>query len=273
MLARAREFLTRKGIEEARLDAELLVSHALGLDRLGLFMALERPLTPEEITLGRQLLVRRAAGEPTAYVLGYREFYGRRFEVGAGVLIPRPDTELLVDLARERAGDRPALRVADFGTGSGCVATTLALELTEPDVHAFDVSTDALAFAERSAIALDASVQFHAEDGLEAVESCGPFDLVVSNPPYIAREITESLTVEVRDHEPAVALFAPEGDTDFWARALIDAAPRLLKPGGTLLIELGFDQAERLSSLPGVQMHKDYGGIERVLELALQLPD
>ncbi|MEX1026269.1 MAG: HemK/PrmC family methyltransferase [Planctomycetota bacterium] len=185
MLARAREFLARKGCDEARLEAELLVAEALGLDRMGLFLALERPLAPAEIDRGRELLVRRVQGEPTAYLLGRREFYGRPFRVGPGVLVPRPETELVVDVARELAGQRPGLRVADFGTGSGCIAVTLALELTEPEVHAFELSGEALSYARQNAEALGADVAFVEGDGLAPLLAAAPFDLVVSNPPNV----------------------------------------------------------------------------------------
>lgn len=266
MLARGREFLEAKGVEEFRLDAELLVARALGLDRLGLFLALDRPLSPDEITRGRELLVRRSKGEPTAYILGEREFYGRRFEVGAGVLVPRPETELVVDRAREWAGTREGLRVVDVGTGSGCLAVTLALELSGARVQAIDLSAEALAFARTNAAALEAEVEFVEGDGFEELASRGPFDLVVSNPPYVSSAEKPNLAREVVEHEPALALFAPEGDTDYWARTLIERSEEWLAPDGVLLVELGFDQAERLQGHAGVTIHTDYGGVPRVLE-------
>src|SRR5262245_2610659 len=122
MLGLAREFLVRKGASEARLSAELLVAHALGLDRLHLFLQLDRPVSEGEVARARDLLVRRGRGEPVAYITGRREFYGRAFEVDPNVLIPRPETELIVDLVRARA--KPGARIADIGTGSGCLAVT-----------------------------------------------------------------------------------------------------------------------------------------------------
>ncbi len=283
MLDRGRAFLRRQGLEEARLEAELLVAHALGLQRLELFLRLDQPVQPDEVVRGRELLVRRAKGEPTAYLLGEREFYGRGFRVNPAVLIPRPETELLVDRAREWAADRlfPAggPRVFDLGTGSGCLAVTLALELPGASVEASDVSAEALEVARENAARLGADVLFHQADGeAPLLERRGPkgFDLVVSNPPYVAPDA--ELAREVRDHEPHLALFAPAEDLDHWALRLLRVAPTVLSPGGVLLVELGFDQAERLrkrlddggfAGLDEVLFHRDLGGHSRVLEARL----
>ncbi len=248
----AREFLARKELDEARLEAELLVAHALGLDRLGLFLQLDRPVTPEEVDAARDLLVRRGRREPVAYIVGRREFYGRDFEVGPGVLVPRPETELLVDLAREEAAARPAgapLAVFDLGTGSGCIAITLALELEGAEVTAVDLSEEAVRRARANAERLGARIEVVAGDGLEVLGLRGPVDLVVSNPPYVTREERDSLAPEVRDHEPELALFAPAGDPDHWVRRLVQSAQEALRPGGVLLVELGAEQGERALAL------------------------
>jgi len=252
MLRMAREFLARKELDEARLEAELLVAHALGLDRLGLFLQLDRPVTPEEVDAARDLLVRRGRREPVAYIVGRREFYGRDFEVGPGVLVPRPETELLVDLAREEAAARPAgapLAVFDLGTGSGCIAITLALELEAAEVTAADLSEEAVRRARANAERLGARIEVVAGDGLEALGLRGPVDLLVSNPPYVTREEHDSLAPEVRDHEPELALCAPAGDPDHWVRRLVQAALEALRPGGVLLVELGAEQGERALAL------------------------
>ncbi len=146
MLALARGFLERKGLGEARLEAELLVAHALKVDRLGLFMRLDAPIQGAEVDLARDCLVRRGRREPTAYIVGQREFFGRDFAVGPGALVPRPETELIVDLARERIPSErtQGLRVADVGTGSGCLAVTLALELEGAVVDAIDLNANGL---------------------------------------------------------------------------------------------------------------------------------
>jgi len=315
-LDRGRIFLESKGVEEFRLDAELLVAHALRLDRLGLFLQLERPIAEAEITEARELLVRRGKGEPVAYLTGEREFFGRPFKVGAGCLIPRPESEHLIDEARrwwlERTGRSAAQRdelleanrlramqgdesaheaapeeeqptraagptVLDIGTGSGCLAVTLALELEGASVRAVDRSNAALKWARINAEELGAGVELHELDALEYLSKQPPssLDLVVSNPPYVDTADSASLAREVRDFEPAEALFAPAGDVDFWIRELLQRVPALLRPGGLLLIELGADQGERALELgrasappnATVRLIDDLAGIPRVLAL------
>ncbi|MCK6444877.1 MAG: peptide chain release factor N(5)-glutamine methyltransferase [Planctomycetes bacterium] len=303
MLARAREFLAKKDVPDARLEAELLVAHALGLDRLHLFLALDRPVTDAETARARDLLVRRAKREPTAYLQGFREFYGRRFEVNRDVLIPRPETELVVDhvraFARELAGQRGAaaesssapeptrpdtggaastrgargLVVGDFGTGSGCLAIVLALELDAARVFAVDVSARALAVARANAERLAADVTLvEAREPRALVAAAGQkLDVLVSNPPYVGRDERESLAPEVRDHEPELALFAPEGDPDHWLRTLVRGARELVVAGGALFVELGHrqgDAALELARTAGLdaRVHPDLARIPRVLE-------
>lgn len=276
VLALARPFLAERGVESARLDAELLIAHALCLTRLELYLALERPVSDVELDAARALLVRRAKGEPTAYLIGTREFYGRSFRVSPAVLIPRPETELLVDLARERLAGRAAPRIAELGTGSGCIAVTLALELESANVVASDVSAAALAVARSNRDELvepeQGQIHFVEGDGIAAL-GAGPYDLVVSNPPYVDPDQRAALAPSVREHEPELALFAPSGAPDHWVHALVDAAPRLLAPGGVLLVELGADQAARLRPWCAqrglaVRFHADLAKHERVLELA-----
>jgi release factor glutamine methyltransferase len=272
MLERGRQFLERKGLEGARREAELLVAHALGLDRLRLFLSLDRPLAPEEIVRGRELLVRRAGREPATYLIGQREFYGRPFAVDREVLIPRPDTEILVDRARALLAGREAPRIADLGTGSGCIAITLALELPGAHVVASDRSAAALERARGNGVSLGATVEWRAGDGPAAVAGDGPFDLVTMNPPYVDPAVRDTLAPEVRDHEPALALFAPAGDPDHWVRRLLSEVPPLLASGGFLLVELGHDQAGRLPGLlePGGlpwRVEPDLEGHARVLEV------
>ncbi len=275
MLARGREFLERKGVESARLEAELLCAHALELDRLKLFLDLDRPVSGDEVARARELLVRRAAGEPSAYLTGAREFYGRPFRVEPGVLIPRPETELLVDLVRERADGRPGLCVLDVGTGSGCIAVTLALELPDARVAACDVSARALAVARANAEALGACVEFVEADGPAPPAGFGPLDVLVSNPPYVDPADAGELAAVVREHEPPEALFAPAGDPDHWARRLLDEGPAFLAAGGRILIELGLGQGPRALALARergleARLHADLLGVERVLEASLR---
>lgn len=308
MVDMARVFLTRKGVEHPRREAELLVAHALGLGRLELFLRLDQPVTAAEVDRARDALVRRGRREPVAYITGRREFYGRPFRVGPGVLVPRPETELLVDLARERfakssrpdqhdpyevnpTGSAPEaphaereaseamadpgapapLRVLDVGTGSGCLAVTLALELPRAHVTGVDLSEDALAYARANGLALGGTLEWIRGDGVALVRASGPYDLVVSNPPYVELEEGPELAPEVREHEPPLALYAPPGDPDHFARALLEAGERALVPGGILLVELGHRQGPRVLSLAQrlgfrAQLHADLEGVPRVLE-------
>lgn len=273
MLERARAFLERKGVEEARLDADLLVAHALEVDRLHLLLKLEEPVTEEELVRARGLLQRRAATEPVAYITGTREFYGRSFGVRSGVLIPRPETELIVDLARDYLTDlEPPLRILDVGTGSGCLAITLALEMPSCEVHAVDVSGEALEVARANATALGAEVRFMEQDGMEAAKDGTPWDLIVCNPPYVNPARRADLAPEVRDHEPAGALFAPEGDEHYWVRSLAQGARSWLQSGGRMLVELGYEQGPAALELgrqadPEARVEQDLAGIPRVLVL------
>ena len=270
----ARAFLGRKELEEARLEAELLVAYALGLSRLQLFLQLDRPVSGAEVDSARDLLVRRGRREPAAYITGEREFYGRPFSVAPGVLIPRSETELIVDLARDwgkaREGKAPVL--ADLGTGSGCLAVTLALELGAARTLAVDISPTAVTQARRNAEALGAEVEVLLGDGLELLTERGPFDLLVSNPPYVTRDEARDMAPEVLEYEPEVALFAPDGDPDHWVRRIVEVLPMLLAPGGLALIELGWKQGERVLTLARAaglvaELHEDLARIPRVLEL------
>lgn len=270
MLERGRQFLQRRGVEEWRLDAELLVAEALGLDRLHLFLELDRPVSTEEVGRARELLVRRGNGEPTAYLIEKREFYGRDFRVGPGVLVPRPETELLVDVTREALADVATPRIAELGTGSGCVAVTLALELDGASVCAVELSEPALRFARANAEALGAEVDFVQGDGLAPLAERAPFDWLVSNPPYVDPAVRDGLDREVVEHEPLEALFAPAGDPDHWVRRLLQEGEELLAPTGGWAIELGHDQGERALALAAAAGHRaelrhDLAGVPRVL--------
>ena len=230
----ASERLADARIADARLTAEVLLCYALGRERVFLYSHPEHELSDSELARLETSLESRAAGAPTQYITGVQEFYGRPFHVGPGVLIPRPETEHVVEHALEVA--RGARRVLDIGTGSGALAITLALELGTSAV-ATDISLDALRIARGNARSLAAAVAFAACDLASAL--CGPFDLIVSNPPYIpAREIPH-LQVEVRDHEPHVALLGGLDGTEIYQRIAPQAAG-LLRPGGWLIFEIGY---------------------------------
>ncbi|WP_371860636.1 peptide chain release factor N(5)-glutamine methyltransferase [Pseudoduganella lurida] len=246
-------------------DHRILLCHALGLTRTGLITQSERALTGDEAARFAALVDRRLAGEPVAYLIGHREFYGLDFRVGPAVLIPRPDTELLVELALERLA--PRSRVLDMGTGSGAIAVALAHTRPDAQVTALDVSPAALDVARANATHNQATVRFLHSDWFTAVAG-ETFDLVVSNPPYIPdgdRHLSEG---DLR-FEPAGAL--TDGADGLSAlRAIVAGAPDHLVPGGWLLMEHGYDQSAAVQALLGergyteVQSWHDLAGIARV---------
>jgi release factor glutamine methyltransferase len=271
------------------LAAELLLMHVLGCDRTRLYAHSERTLEAHESARYFDLVARRSAGTPTQYLTGKQEFWGLEFEVGPGVLIPRPETEHVVEVALARLGPAHAgsklrraqadapLRLADVGTGSGCLAVALARELPQARVWATDISPQALEFARRNAArhGVEGRIQFLEANlltpflpgGNEA--AAAPFDLIVSNPPYVARDAAAQLPREVREHEPAEALFGGKEGDAFYGE-LLEQAARLLIPGGLLVLELGYGAAERVMELVGlswtrVAITNDLAGIPRVL--------
>lgn len=266
--------LRKRGIDSARVDAELIVAHALGVDRLRIVLSADRELTPEELDTIKALVKRRRAYEPVAYLRGHREFYGRPFRVDPRVLIPRPDTETLVDVALVRLRGRDfGARVLDLCTGSGCVAITLKLERPTIGVDATDLSPDAIAVARDNAQRLGAvwNVRFAAGDLVAPLGAPRRiYDLVVSNPPYIPSDEIPSLQPDIKDHEPRLAL---DGGADGLAivRRIVDEAPRWIRPGGALALEIAAGQSNAVRALfeahgfSDVRADKDYGGIERVV--------
>ena len=265
--------LSRRGIESARLDAQLLVAHALGIDRVRLFMDLDRPLTPDERARIRELLQRRRAREPIAYLLGRREFHGRSFAVGPAVLVPRPDTETLVERALVLLPADAEGPVLDLCTGSGCIAITLAAERPSLTVHATDLSPEALEVAARNAAALGVQgrVVLRPGDLFGAVPPDTRYRLVTANPPYVAERDRATLAPDVVDHEPHLALFAGQDGLDR-VRQIAADAPAYLEPGGTILVEIGAEQGQAAAGLfaaAGLEVARplrDLGGRDRVIE-------
>jgi release factor glutamine methyltransferase len=271
VLTWAAEDLRDKGSDTPRLDAELLLAHVLGTNRIGLIVDPERPLSKEELAAYRDFHKRRRAAEPVAYMLGAREFYGRSFRVDKRVLVPRPDTEILVEVALERTADKElAARALDLCTGSGCVAITLACERPTWSVLGTDLSEDALAVARDNALRLGAVPRswFRLSDLFADLGVEHPFDLITANPPYIA--VGEALPATIREHEPHLALFGGPDGLDI-VRRIIAEAPAHLVPGGVLAMEIGAGQSDRVAALfteggfSDVRRNKDYGGIERVI--------
>jgi release factor glutamine methyltransferase len=263
------QITTTLGLEkrEARLEARVLAAHAWQVDAAWLIAHDTDLLSNAEIAAFQLLLSRRLEGMPIAYLLGSREFYGRAFQVSPDVLIPRPDTELLVELALARIPSDQATDILDLGTGSGCIAITLALERPLARVTAVDRSVAALAIAQRNADTLNAHVEFLTSDWFTALAGhC--FDLIVSNPPYIPAGDPHLARGDVR-FEPLNALTAGADGLDDLFR-LTCAACAHLKPGGTLLLEHGYDQADAVQALlqmNGIrhpQSWADLSGILRV---------
>jgi release factor glutamine methyltransferase len=279
-LREAAEALRKSGVDDARREAGSLLSHATARDRTFLITHADESLTAEQLRSYHSMVERRASGEPLQYIKGAQEFYGLDFEVTPDVLIPRPETELLVETALEllKGADSPLL--CDVGTGSGCIAVALLHARTDARAVALDVSPAALEVAARNAARWRVAerISFHISDCFDTLASNEHvetrFDLIASNPPYIAEEDLEALQREVREHEPRVAL-TPGGDGLSVIRRLVLESPRYLKHGGHLLIEIGFDQHERVAALIDARVwtlldiHRDLQGIPRTVALRL----
>jgi release factor glutamine methyltransferase len=245
LLGWTQAFFARQGIDAPRLTAELLLAHALGCDRVRLYLDFDKPLGDPELTRFRELVRQRADGEPTAYLTGVREFFGHRLAVDRRVLVPRPETELLAEAAL--ASLPQAGCALDLGTGSGALAIALKLGRPEARLTAVDLSADALAVARANATALGAAVTFLEGDLFDPLPAGSRFDVVVSNPPYLPAADLSLLPAEVR-REPRVAL---DGGPDGLAvlRRLVRAAPAFLSPGGALLLEMHESHLEALPAL------------------------
>lgn len=270
------DYFRRKGLEQPRSDAEVLLAHALSLRRVDLYLRYDQPLRPEELARYRALIQRRAAREPTQYITGRQEFWSLELEVNPSVLIPRPETERLVELALEAFGTDP-IRVLDVGTGSGAIAIALAKERPQWTIVACDISWDALQTARRNAerhgvsnrIALTMS---HLTTAFRPTPP--PFHLICTNPPYVGDAQWNDLAPEIRHHEPAQALRGGGPEGILIPQKLLEEAVPLLVPGGVLLMEFGMGQERLLApaahALPGVdtvEVLRDYSNIARVLRL------
>jgi release factor glutamine methyltransferase len=246
------DFLRGKGADSPRLDAEVLLAHARGCQRIELYTAFEEEPTEAVRTAFRELVGRRAKGAPVAYLVGRREFFSLMFEVTPDVLIPRPETESLVvraiDLAKSLAGAE--LQIADIGTGSGIIAVTVAKHVKNCQVTAIDVSAAAIEVAKQNADKHGEAerVEFVESDLFAAVPTGAQFDLILSNPPYVASDEMAGLSADVRDYEPHLALDGGAKGTEVIERLIPQAAERL-KAGGWLLMEVGSENAGRVEQL------------------------
>ena len=261
-------YFKKHNIDSARLNAEHLLAYVLGLKRLELYLEFERVLTESELAPLRDLVRRRGAGEPLQHLLGTVEFCGHVFLCDKRAMVPRPETEQLVELLISNFESQNANpRILDVGTGSGVIALSLAASFSEAEILAVDISDDALALAQENAARIDLvkRVQFLKSNLLQNVD--GPFDLVVANLPYISTEARHALSREVL-HDPETALFAgPQGNE--LLRELIEQAPRHLRPGGLLALEIGIGQSEAVLSALAEKNYRDiyfktdYSGVTR----------
>jgi release factor glutamine methyltransferase len=271
----ARERFIRAGIppDQAAVDAEVLARHARGWDRATYLTERNEPLAREAATAYEAIVIRRERREPVAYITGSREFWNLEFLVTPAVLIPRPESEFIVEAALARLRDRSrAWAIADVGTGSGCLAITLAHELPVARLTATDISPGALAVARDNAVRLGVAdrVTFVQTSMLD--DTHGPFDLIVANPPYVPLSLGTTLSPDVRDYEPPQALYGHGDDGLEEARALLAQAPSRLAPNGVLLMEFGFSQADairaaigQVPSLEPIEILRDLQGHERTL--------
>lgn len=265
-------YLEKKGIESPRINAELLLAHILNCNRLDLYLTFDRPLTDEEITLYRGLLKRRGNFEPLQYIVGFVEFYGLNFEVNPNVLIPRPETEILVEEIINHYEGSDEVNILDIGTGSGNVAIALAVNIKGSKITATDISKDALETAKRNSMMnkTDGNVNFIHNDILHDSLMEQTFDVIVSNPPYIALKDFDKLRPELRIFEPRQAL-TDNSDGLIYYKAITFKAREYLKPGGKLFFEVGEGQSEAVKKIlevnqfVSVQIRNDYLNIERVI--------
>jgi len=265
-LRNATERLESHRVSSPRLNAEVILAHCLEVDKTYLYTHDDRTLGDVEFQKIEDALYERISGVPVQYIVGRQEFYGRYFTVNPDVLIPRPETEYIVEAVLDLHPPSGS-SIIDVGTGSGCIGLTLALEIPEAQVTITDVSYVALLTAKSNAVQLGATASIVCMDLLDAVR--GPFDIVVSNPPYVSREETSRLQIEVREHEPHVALFGEEDGLAAY-RKLIPSAERVLKPGGHLIMEIGAGLERRVLDLFGIHWEvfptrRDLQGIPRTV--------
>ncbi len=271
-------FLKQKGIESPRLEAELLLAHARKCARIRLYTEFESIVSDDERAVMREMVQRRAKREPLAYIVGSKEFYGRNFDVGKGVLIPRPETETLVDICLDSIPKDSPSHIIEVGFGSGCIAITLAKQRDQCHVTATDVSSDAMRFALQNVAkhAVESQVRLLQGDCLAPVQSLAAvdpdllFDGLVSNPPYVRDDEMATLQPEVGQHEPHTALQAGSDGLDI-VRRLVRHAAELLKPAAFVALELDPEQcavvAELLecSGFSDAHIHKDLSGLNRIV--------
>ena len=268
-LRRARDVLTESNVDDAPLEGELLLRHTLKIDRVQLYLELDKELTPKQEQTFRRLLERRLNGEPAAYITGRREFYGLDFNVSPAVLIPRPESELLVETALTLAKNRPLFTIADIGTGSGAIAISLALTLAQSKIYATDISAAALKVARLNCRKHGVSDRVRLLEGNLLEPLPEPVDLIVANLPYVSQSELNP------QFEPPLALDGGANGTESIEQLCRQAGGKL-KSGGSLLLEIGQGQREAVTAIlhnifPGgeVEVAPDLAGIDRVVVLSL----
>ncbi|MFC2133741.1 peptide chain release factor N(5)-glutamine methyltransferase [Bacteroidota bacterium] len=268
------DYLNKKGIESPRINAELLLADILNCSRLNLYLMFDRPLSEDQKTEYREMIARRGKFEPLQYILGYVEFYGLKFNVNPSVLIPRQETEILIETIIEEYNDLPDLKIFDIGTGSGNIPVCLAKNLQEVKITAVDISTDALAVAKENASLHDVNnnITFLEGDILNGncCEDIGQFDLIVSNPPYVGEDQYKEVQKEILENEPAVAVTDYADGYKFY-NTICESAPQFLKKNGKIFFEMGIGQSESVKSIMekngfhNIKIKKDYLDIDRVI--------
>ncbi len=267
------EYLEKKGIESARLNAELLLAEILNCKRLDLYLRFEKPLSDEETNKYREWIARRGKYEPLQYIIGHVEFYALKINVNSSVLIPRQETEILLETIIEQIKNRNGLKILDVGTGSGIIPVVLAKHLIDAQIISIDVSSDAINVAQNNALMneVESKINFLHRDIFEADFEPDMFDIIVSNPPYVSSEEYISLQKEITEFEPRIAL-TDEGDGYKYYKFITEKAKLWLKENGKLYFEVGKDQSNKVieimnaNEFRNIAALKDYLNIERVIK-------
>jgi release factor glutamine methyltransferase len=263
------DYFTRQGIDNSRLEVEWLLSHHLGIQRVDLYVQYDRPLSPEELTGFRALIKRRVNGEPFQYILGVAPFYGRDFKVTRDVLIPRPESEILIQVLRKGT---PPTSILDIGTGSGCLAITASLVYPDASTLAIDISNEALELSRENADTFGTQRIIFQQMDIRTALPGDSFDVILCNPPYVAASEYPDLQREIREHEPPIAV-TDNADGLSFHRRLAEVGGSLLNRNGRMLVEIGGSmQSERALSIfskAGAQaiVHQDLQGEDRVCEV------
>lgn len=271
LLELSTDYLNSKNVESPRLNAELLLADVLKCSRMDLYLKYDQPLREDEKTIYRDHISRRGKREPVQYITGSVEFYGLEFEVNKNVLIPRPDTEILIEEILNQTSKEDKLRILDVGTGSGNIPIVLAKHLSKSKITAIDISDNAIELARKNATKNEADVEFLISDIVNySLDNSKKYDLIVSNPPYIKLQEYTTLEKELLEYEPKNAL-TDNGDGLSFYKIISEKSDELLEKNGKLFFEVGYDQSEQVSEIMklnkfnSIRTRTDYGGNSRVV--------